>query len=187
MIPLTPFLRALVLSSALSATFSAVIPDGFISEVVTSTKGMSGTFLPNPRNDNKPMMILNAKNGQINVLENPDESPDAIEIMDLSEGRKVCNNGERGLHTVIPSPSFAENRHLFAFFTKYREGCLEDPAEGPYNVVMRFTMDSETLMLDYDEGTLIFRGMFYVCVFWRCLGTIELQFPAQQLPLSFPF
>ena len=104
------------------------------------------------------MMILNAKNGQINVLENPDESPDSMEIMDLSEGPEVCTNGERGLHTVIPSPNFAKNRHLFAFFTKYKEDCLEDPEEGPHNVVVRFTMDPDTLMLDYDEGTLIFRG-----------------------------
>lgn len=107
------------------------------------------------------MMILNAKNGQINVLENPDESPDSMEIMDLSEEpTKLCTNGERGLHTVIPSPNFAENRHLFAFFTVFKEDCLEDPIEGPHNVVMRFTMDPETLMLDYDEGTVIFRGAF---------------------------
>ena len=148
----------LLLSLSLSKALASVIHDGFIDEVVTSTKAMSGTFMPNPRNGNKPMMILNAKNGNINVLENPDESPDSIEIMDLSEGPELCTNGERGLHTVIPSPNFAENRHLFAFFTKYREECLEDPENGPYNVVMRFTMDPETLMLDYDEGTLIFRG-----------------------------
>ena len=63
------------------------------------------------------MMILNSKEGQINVLEDPDESPYSIEIMDLLDGdTKVCTNGERGLHTVIPSPNFAKNRHLFAFF-----------------------------------------------------------------------
>ena len=152
------FVPSILLLSFLSNALSAVIHDGFIEEVVTSTKAMSGTFLPNPRNDNKPMMILNAKNGQIYVLEDPDESPDSLKIMDLSEGPQLCTNGERGLHTVIPSPNFAENRHVFSFFTKYKEDCLEDPEKGPYNVVMRFTMDSETLMLDYDEGTLIFRG-----------------------------
>lgn len=153
-------LPLLLLLSSLSQASAKIMNDGFIAEVVTSTKGMSGTFLPNPRNGNKPMMILNAKNGQINVLEDPDNSPDSMEIMDLSEGPKVCNNGERGLHTVIPSPNFAENRHLFAFFTKYKDDCLEDPEEGPHNVVVRFTMDPETLMLDYDEGTLIFRGEY---------------------------
>jgi hypothetical protein len=135
-----------------------VVHDGFIDEVVTSTKAMSGTFAPNPRNDNKPMMILNAKNGQINVLEDPDESPDSMEILDLSNGTKLCTNGERGLHTVIPSPNFSENQHLFAFYTKYREDCLEDPEEGAWNVVTRFTMNKDTLMLDFDEGTIIWRG-----------------------------
>eukprot|EP00536_Pseudo-nitzschia_multiseries_P017838 jgi/Psemu1/299560/fgenesh1_pm.1860_\ len=152
------FISTLLLLCSLSASFASVVHDGFISEAVTSTKGMSGTFVPNPRNGNKPMMILNAKNGQLNVLEDPDESPDAMKIMDLSDGPKLCTNGERGLHTVIPSPNFSENRHLFAFFTMYREECLEDPEDGPHNVVMRFTMDPETLMLDYDEGTVIFRG-----------------------------
>jgi len=165
-----PVFVVFFLLSSLSTTINivgvraAVVFDGFIEEVVTSTKGMSGTFAPNPRNGNKPMMILNAKNGQINILEDPDEDPDSIEIIDLSNENKnngqpkLCSNGERGLHTVIPSPNFAENRHLFAFFTKYRDGCLEDPEDGPHNVVTRFTMDAETLMLDYDEGTLIFRG-----------------------------
>ena len=166
------FVVLIVSLSVISIARAAVIHDGFIDEVVTSTKGMSGTFVPNPRNGNKPMMILNAKNGQINVLEDPDESPDSIEIMDLSEGPEVCNNGERGLHTVIPSPDFAMNRYLFAFFTKYREGCLESPEDGPYNVVMRLTMDPETLMLDYDEGTIIFRGacvLYYICCAMLCL------------------
>jgi len=122
---------------------SCVVHDGFISEVVTSTKAMSGSFMPNPRNGNKPMMIL-----------------DSIEIMDLSKGPKVCTNGERGLHSVIPSltKNVTETRHVFAFFTKYKEYCLDDPGDCPHTVVMRFSMDPETLMLDYDEGTLMFRG-----------------------------
>ena len=156
-----PFFWTLFL---LSKSFAEVVNDGFISEVVTGKKAMSGTFVPNPRNENKPMMILNAKNGQVYVLEDPDESSDTIEIMDLSEGPKLCNNGERGLHTVIPSPNFTENRHLFAFFTLYKEDCLEDPKDGPHNVVMRFTMNSKTLMLNYDEGKLIFRGACWYCI-----------------------
>ena len=153
----TPLL--LLLWTALSSKALAELAyDGFITEVVSSTKAISGTFLPNPRNKNKPMMIVNAKKGQVRVLENPDESPDALKILDLSDGERLCTNGERGLHTVIPSPNFVENRHVFAFFTKYKEECLEDPVDGPHNVVMRFTMDPETLMLDYDEGKLIFRG-----------------------------
>jgi len=106
-------------------------------------------------------MILNAKNGQISVLEDPDESPDSIEILDLSDGsddKFLCTNGERGLHSIIPSPKFDENQYLYAFYTKYRKDCLEDAFEGPWNVVTRFTMNPETLMLDFDERTVIWRG-----------------------------
>ncbi len=154
-------LLLLFLAVLSSRALAELAYDGFITEVVSSTKAISGTFLPNPRNKNKPMMILSAKKGQINVLENPDESPDSLKIMDLSNGQKLCTNGERGLQTVIPSPNFAENRHVFAFFTSYKEDCPEDPEEGAHNVVMRFTMDPETLMLDYDEGKPIFRGSLF--------------------------
>ena len=41
---------------------------------------------------------------------------------------------------------------------------MEDPDDGPWNVVTRFTMNPDTLMLDFDEGTVIWRG---ACVFVR--------------------
>ena len=145
----------------------AVIHEGFIDEVVTTTKAMSGTFAPNPRNSNRPMMILNAKNGQVHVLEDPDESSDSIKVLDLSDGKRICNNGERGLHTVIPSPNFVDNQYLYAFFTKYRQDCRESSKEGPFNVVTRFPMNPITLMLDFDKGTVIWRGkspIFNICI-----------------------
>jgi hypothetical protein len=176
--PTSFFVAPLLLLSSLSGALAKLEYDKFISEVVTSTNSMSGTFAPNPRNGNKPMMLLNAKNGEINVLEDPDESPDSIKIMDLGDDDLLCTNGERGLHTVIPSPNFVENRHLFAFFTKYKEDCLQDPKDGPHNVVMRFTMDPETLMLDYDEATLIWRGAFMRFLFclFQADGPIRLFF-----------
>lgn len=158
MVPSTFFTSFLLfLSGSWSKVFANFLAnDGFIAEIVGSTKAISGTFIPNPRNDFKPMLILNAKSGQIHVLENPDESEEDLQILDIESD--LCTNGERGLHSVIPSPNFRENFHLFAFYTKHKEGCLEDPVEGPYNVVMRFAMDPETLQLDSSEGTLIFRS-----------------------------
>lgn len=159
MVPSTFFTSFLLfLSGSWSKVFANFLAnDGFIAEIVGSTKALSGTFIPNPRNDFKPMLILNAKSGQIHVLENPDESEEDLQILDIESD--LCTNGERGLHSVIPSPNFRENFHLFAFYTKHKEGCLEDPVEGPYNVVMRFAMDPETLQLDSSEGTLIFRSV----------------------------
>lgn len=141
------------------------VAEAFIDEVVTNTKCMSGSFAPNPRNGGKPMMILNAKDGQINVLEDPDNSPDAIEVLDLGEDR-LCTDGERGMHTVIPHPNFNTdgNYWLYVFYTKFKAECLEDGTNGPWNVVDRFRMDPDTLMLNYDDREEIWRGT------WRWKG-----------------
>jgi Glucose / Sorbosone dehydrogenase len=127
--------------------------ENFIDEVVTDVQAMSGAFAPNPRNGGKPMMILNSKMGEVHILEDPDNSNDAVQILDLS-GDRVCEDGERGLHTVIPHPDFNTdgNYWLYAFYTAYKEGCLEDSKDGPWNVVARFKMDPVTLKLDYDDG-----------------------------------
>eukprot|EP00529_Nitzschia_sp_RCC80_P006627 CAMPEP_0113499690 /NCGR_PEP_ID=MMETSP0014_2-20120614/31888_1 /TAXON_ID=2857 /ORGANISM="Nitzschia sp." /LENGTH=1521 /DNA_ID=CAMNT_0000393893 /DNA_START=413 /DNA_END=4974 /DNA_ORIENTATION=+ /assembly_acc=CAM_ASM_000159 len=125
------------------------VEDGFIDEIVTTVKAMSGGFAPNPRNGGKPMMILNAKNGQVSVVENPDDSDESMQVLDINDF--ICTNGERGLHTVIAHPNFMENNWVYAFYTQFKDGCLEDASKGPSNVVMRFTMDPTTLMIDYES------------------------------------
>jgi hypothetical protein len=163
-----------LLQSLRPANADGSVAEGFIDEVVTSTKAVSGTFAPNPRQDNKPMMILNDKTGRVQVLENPDDSPEAIEILDLQSA--VCTNGERGLQSIIPHPEFSDNRWMYAFYTKYREDCLEDPILGPWNVVVRFTMDAATLELDVNEAVEIWRGR--LVSFWlncRSVNRCELH------------
>jgi hypothetical protein len=147
----------LLFQSLRVANADGSVAEGFIDEVVTDTKAVTGTFAPNPRQDNKPMMILNEKTGRVHVLENPDESPESIEILDLQSA--VCTNGERGLQSTVPHPDFSDNRWIYAFYTKYREDCLEDPVQGPWNVVVRYTMDAETLELNVNEAVEIWRGM----------------------------
>ncbi|KAL3920129.1 MAG: hypothetical protein SGILL_003417, partial [Bacillariaceae sp.] len=152
------FLSSLLLFLPSLAVVDAAgsVPEGFIDEIVTSAKGMSGCFAPNPRKNGKPMMILNSKNGRIRVLEDPDESPEDIQILDMRTG--VCDNGERGAHSVEPHPNFLENRWLYIFYNEYKEDCLEDPVNGPQNVVMRFTMDAATLELSLDDAVVVWRG-----------------------------
>ena len=146
-------------SPALLVDARGDVHEEFIDEVVTDVRCMSGTFAPNPRNGGKPMMILNAKDGQINVLEDPDNSPDSIEVLSLGNDQ-LCADGERGMHTVIPHPNFNNGNYwLYAFYTKYKEGCAGDLVEGPWNVVARFSMDPDTLMLDFDSREEIWRGM----------------------------
>lgn len=149
---------AMVLTSQYLQVLADVgtVHDGFIVEIVTTVpRAVSGVFAPNPRNDGKPMMILNSQHGEIHILEDPDDSPDSIVVLNLKD--HLCSNHERGLHSVIPHPNFKANRWLYAFYTKFREGCLDDAERGPWNVVTRFTMD-DSLKLDYNKREEIWRG-----------------------------
>jgi Glucose / Sorbosone dehydrogenase len=135
---------------------SSALPEGFIAEVVSSENAISGTFAPNPRSNGKPMLLLGSKEGQVSVVENPDESPDATLILDLKD--EMCHDTERGLQNIAVHPDFAVNRFIYLFYNKFKEGCLADDSEdGPWNVVARFVMDPDTLQLDYDTREEIWR------------------------------
>lgn len=139
--------------------FVGAVPDGFIAEVVTDAKAVRGIFAPNPRNGNKPMLILTAKLGTVSVLEDPDHSPTSILILDLRIGGKImCTNGERGLQNIVLHPDFETNRIVYLYYNKYKQGCFADFSDrGPWNVIAQFVMNPETLMLDYDSRKEIWR------------------------------
>lgn len=133
------------------------LPLGFIAEVVTSTSAVSGVFAPNPRMNGKPMLILISKEGKVSVLEDPDESPSSQTILDLSGN--MCTETERGLHSITVHPDFESNPYVYLYYTKYKEGCLADDSEnGPWNILTRFKMNNESLVLDYDSREEIWRG-----------------------------
>jgi glucose/arabinose dehydrogenase len=96
------------------------------------------------------MLLLASKNGEISVLENPDESDETQIILTLGDD-EMCINGERGLQSVVVHPNFSQNHYVYVFYAKFREGCLEGQNVGPWNVVARFKMDPETLQLDTKE------------------------------------
>lgn len=134
------------------------LPSGFIAEVVTSQSAITGTFAPNPRNDQKPMLLLVHKKGIVSVVEDPDNSPDSILILDLDG--KMCTDTERGLQTLAIHPKFGtDNHYIYLYYNKFREDCLADKSAdgGPWNVVERFEMDTATLLLDYDTRKEIWR------------------------------
>jgi hypothetical protein len=120
---------------------------------------VSGVFAPHPQTGD-PILLLVAKSGKVHALLDPDSlSSKAPKILDL-EG-KMCTNGERGLQNVAIHPNFEENRYVYLFYTTFKEDCLKDENESesahPHNVVERFTMDSDTLLLDYDSREEIWR------------------------------
>jgi glucose/arabinose dehydrogenase len=146
-----------ILVAAFLPSLVAPLPSGFIAEVVTSTRAVSGRFAPNPRKNGKPMLILIAKEGKVSVLEDPDDSSTSETILDLSG--EMCTETERGLHSIAVHPDFESTQYVYLFYTQYKEGCLADDSEdGPWNVLMRFAMDNETLALDFDSRMEIWRG-----------------------------
>lgn len=133
------------------------LPPGFIAEVVTSINAVTGAFAPNPRKEQKPMLLLVHKDGEVSVLEDPDNSPESFQILDL-DGR-MCTDTERGLQTIAVHPKFGtDNHYIYLFYNRFREDCLADKSDGgPWNVVDRFEMDPETLLLDFERREEIWR------------------------------
>lgn len=133
------------------------LPDGFIAEVVSTAKAITGRFAPNPRNDGKPMLLVVSKEGEVHVLEDPDSGNDgARKILDLSDS--MCTNGERGLQSLAVHPQFGaadgDKRWVYLYYNKLRDGCLEDAEDGPRNVLVRYTMNADTLDLEDEEVLL---------------------------------
>jgi glucose/arabinose dehydrogenase len=142
----------LYLVGSFSSTFA--LPDGFIDEVVASRDAIiTGAFAPNPRNNDKSMLLLSSKNGVIYAIEDPDNSEDGVVVGDFSDA--ICTNGERGLQSIAPHPNFKENRYIYLFYSKYVTDCPESESTGPPNRVSRYTMDPETLQIDPSTELLI--------------------------------
>jgi glucose/arabinose dehydrogenase len=125
---------------------SRSVPSGFVEEGVAQIVAITGAFAPNPRNADKPMLLLSAKEGRVRVLEDPDNSDNEITVADL--GSQMCTNGERGLQAIRPHPDFKNNRFIYMFYSRKRDGCLEDETSGPRNRLSRFKMSSDTLKID---------------------------------------
>jgi hypothetical protein len=141
----------------LSMANADVLPAGFIKEFVANVPAISGTWAPNPRRDGHSMILLVSKTGTISVLEDPDEPSETFAILDLDD-TEICSNGERGLQNAVPHPDFETNLLLYVFYTKFQEGCFEDPKNGAYNVVARFQMDPATLKLNLESREEVWRG-----------------------------
>lgn len=129
------------------------VPSGFVDEGVIDLDAITGAFVPNPRNNGKPMLLLSAKEGEINALEDPDNSDDSIQVADMSS--ILCTNGERGLQTILPHPDFNANRYIFMYYSRKVNNCPEDASTGPSNRLSRFTMSATTLQIDINSEVVL--------------------------------
>ena len=141
----------LMIFQLISVTYG--LPSGFIAEVVSQTKATTGKFVPNPsRDDNRPMLVVINKSGEVHAIQDPDSgTDDGMIILDLTGSTTMCTNGERGMQSIEFHPNFAENRYVYLYYNKYKDGCLEDSNTGPKNVVARYTMNQATLQLENEE------------------------------------
>ena len=137
----------------LLANGSDAVPSGFVDEGVIDLDAITGAFVPNPRNNGKPMLLLSAKEGEINALEDPDNSDSSIKVADMSG--ILCTNGERGLQTILPHPDFISNRFIFMYYSRKVNNCPEDASNGPSNRLSRFTMSATTLQIDLNSEVVL--------------------------------
>jgi Glucose / Sorbosone dehydrogenase/PKD domain len=121
------------------------LPVGFVDEGIGTLNGPNkAVFAPNPRNlKGSPMMMVAAKEGQIVVFEDPDNSDVKIQIANMNT--KICTNGPRGVYSIIPHPDFATNRFLYIWYTNFIINCPTDPILGPRNRLSRFTLNATSL------------------------------------------
>jgi glucose/arabinose dehydrogenase len=115
------------------------LPSGFIVEDVTRVTAITGAFAWHKQNE--AVLFLSSKEGSLVVMKDPDNSDDYSLVADFKSW--MCEDGERGLQSIRPHPNFEENRYLYAYYTRHREGCDEDPKDGPYNRLSRFTVSKD--------------------------------------------
>ena len=130
------------------------VPSGFVDEAIAQIAAITaGTFAPNPRKKGKPMLLLSTKFGKVFVLEDPDNSDDNFVVADFES--RICHNGERGLQSIRPHPEFTSNRYIYMFYSRLRDGCAESATDGPRNRLSRFTMNADTLQIDYSTEVVL--------------------------------
>ena len=128
---------------------TTALPLGFVDEGVTTYPFvMSVVIVPNPKPDmnGKPMMIIAKKDGMLDVMEDPDNSEVWTNILNITAF--VCENGPRGIQTIVADPDFLQYPYIYVYYTRYINGCPTDAVTGPSNRLARFTLDTNTLLID---------------------------------------
>jgi glucose/arabinose dehydrogenase len=131
----------------------AGLPSGFKEEGVTRINNLSTiTFVP--KREGGSVIFAAAKEGVVHLLANPDTSGEYSMILNLS-GR-VCSNGERGMHQIMPHPDFLGSKrfvYITYTFDKYG-GCGMSAINGAVNRLSRFAVGEDFSMDESNEEVL---------------------------------
>ena len=147
--------RLLVTTLSFAVIVVHPLPVGFIDEGVGvgTEEATVGKFVPNPRKNGKPMLIVVAKDGPFFVFEDPDTSDTRISIGNMED--IICTSGPRGILNIEPHPDFATNQYIYVWYTRIAPGCPEDAVLGPSNRLSRFTIDEITLELNINSEVVL--------------------------------
>lgn len=137
-------------------TSTNALPIGFVDEGVTTYPFvMSAIMVPNlkPSAKGKPMMIITRKDGMIDVLEDPDNSEVWTNILDMTAF--VCENGPRGIQTVVAHPDFLNSPYIYVYYTRYIKDCPTNAITGPSNRLSRFTLNRNSLTINMSSEKVL--------------------------------
>ena len=147
----------LLLWVILTSTLTEAVPLGFVDEGVTTYPFvMSAIMVPNlkPSANGKPMMIITRKDGMIDVLEDPDNSQVWMNILDMTAF--VCENGPRGIQTVVAHPKFSPDfPYIYVYYTRIIKDCPTNAITGPSNRLSRFTLDQNSLTINMSSEKVL--------------------------------
>lgn len=140
-------------------SFVHAVPGGFVEDFVANAQYKvtnTGAFATASNGDT--LLFLGSQYGKVNVIVNPDETPDEQHLLvDLP----VCSNGERGIKTLLPHPDFETNGYLYIYYTDLKGACDFSYETGPQNRLSRFTVSigaDRIPVIDTSTEVSLFRG-----------------------------
>ncbi|HWQ13667.1 MAG TPA: PQQ-dependent sugar dehydrogenase [Roseiflexaceae bacterium] len=136
-LPLAALAATLLLTVPLAAPARAAVPAGFADVLVAQVASPTAlAFTPDGR------LLVATQPGDLRVVKGGALLPQPA----LALGVRVCSDFERGLLGVAVDPGFAQNGHLYLFYTFNKHGqCPSNTPASPVNRVARFTMHGDTV------------------------------------------
>lgn len=130
------------------------LPSGFREEGVARVPLLS-TITFAPKRDGGYFLYVAVKDGQVQVVPDPDDNSERIwTALDIAD--RVCFNGERGIHQVLVHPDFPNTPRVYISYTFDKNGdCGMDPVTGAVNRLSRFEVNEDYSIDETSEEVLL--------------------------------
>ena len=67
----------------------------------------------------------------------------------------VCENGPRGIQTVVAHPDFLNFPYIYVYYTRYIKDCPTNAVTGPSNRLSRFTLNRNSLTINMSSEKVL--------------------------------